>query len=159
MAEGYSIPAQYVTSSMNIANGTAVEVIFARHFKLLEVRTFVSVVTATATETMTVTRRPVAGQTTPTPVDIGTFPIVADLAVGSELRCTLAGVADTLFNPGESCAITGGNSTGTGTVYFGLIGYHYDGDNLNPQVAFTTTSSKAVSGGAGSVYRVTFTTT
>lgn len=158
MAEGYSIPAQYVTSAMDIANGNAVYVVMPRHFKLLEIRTFVSVVTASADETMTVHRNPVPGQTTNN-VAIGTFVISSGWTVGSEARCTLAGVPDTLINAGESVSITGGNSTGTGTVYFGLIGYHYDGDNLNPQTAFTSTTTKAVSGGSGTIRRVTFTTT
>lgn len=150
MAEGYSIPAQYTTGTMDISGANAVEVIFARHFKLLEIRVFVSVVTATADETMTVTRRVVPGQST-SAVNIGTFVVPSGLAVGSERRISTASIADTLFNSGEGCHIICGNSTGTGTVYFGLIGYHYDGDNLNPQTSFTTTSTKAVASGAGTI--------
>lgn len=44
-------------------------------------------------------------------------------------------------------------------MYFGLIGYHYDGDNLNPQTSFTTTSTKAVSSGAGTISYGAFTAT
>lgn len=158
MAEGYSIPAQYTTATMDISGANTVEQVFARHFKLLEIRVFVSVVTATADETMTVTRRVVPGQTT-SAVNIGTFVVSSGWTVGSEARITLAGVADTLFNSGEGCAITCGNSTGTGTVYFGLIGYHYDGDNLNPQQAFTSTTTKAISLGTGTIRRVALTAT
>jgi hypothetical protein len=158
MENSYSINASYLPLSLDISGANTVEFPFARAFKLLQARIFVSVVTATAAETLTFRRRPVIGVTTPTPIDIGTYAIAADVAIGTEYRLSFAAVADTDFNSGESLAVTCGNSTGTGTVYVGILGFHYDA-GPNPQQSFSTVTSKPISGGSGSIVYAAVTAT
>lgn len=154
MAEGYSLFKEYVTGSMDISGANSVTQIFPRAFKLTEIKIFCSVATATADETMTVTRRPIPGQTT-SAITIGTFPVVSTLAAGDEVRVSLNAVASTEFNAGEEIRIICGNSTGTGTVYFGICGFHYP-QGPSASQSFTA-QTKAISSGVGHIKYAAFT--
>jgi hypothetical protein len=152
----YSVPAAYVTASMDISGANAVYQIFPRAFKLMEIRVHAATVTATATETMTVTKQPII-QSATSAVNIGTFPIVSTLVAGDEVRINTANIADTDFNAGEEIKIIGGNSTGTGTVYFVLLGFHYN-SGPNPQLAFSA-ATKDVWAGVGTIKYAAMTAT
>lgn len=133
---GYDVFAQYITASMDISGANAVYQIFPRAFKLLEIRVYAATVTATADETMTVSKQKII-QSSSGAVTLGTFPVVSTLIAGDQVRVSLATVAATSaeFNAGEEVKILCGNSTGTGTVYFGLLGYHFN-EGPNPQSSF-----------------------
>lgn len=156
MAEqSYSHNAGYITASMDISGANNVTQIFARPFKLMEIRVFTSILTATADETMTVTRRPIPNTTT-SAVTIGTFIVPSTLAAGDEVRYSLAANAiGTEFNSGEEIRIICGNSTGTGTVYFGLLGYHFP-SGPTAQASFSA-ATKAIASGVGSIKYGAFT--
>lgn len=154
----YSIPFYYVTGSMDISSANSVTQIMPAPWKLQEIRVFCGVATATAAETMTVTKRKYPGTAADSSdyVNIGTFPVVSTLAVGDEVRVSLENIADVEGNAGEEIKILCGNSTGTGTVYFALHGYHYT-TSPNPVQSFTA-QAKPISG-AGTIKYAAFTAT
>lgn len=141
---GYDVFAQYITASMDISGANAVYQIFPRAFKLMEIRVYAATVTATAAETITVSRQKII-QSSSGAVTLGTFSIVETLVAGDQVRINCATVTNgNEFNAGEEIKLLCGNSTGTGTVYFGILGYHYN-EGPSPQSSFSSTA-KSVTG-------------
>jgi hypothetical protein len=147
--------AQYITASMDISGANAVYQIFPRAFRLMQIRIYAATVTATADETITASKQKII-QSSSGAVSIGTFPVVSTLVAGDQVRVSLATIdpAKCEFNAGEELKLLCGNSTGTGTVYFGLIGYHFS-EGPNPQSSFSSTA-KSISG-TGTIKYAAFT--
>jgi hypothetical protein len=157
MAEqSYSNLSGYSLGSMDISGANSVTQIFPRPFRVMTISLICGVATATAAETMTISRRKYPGSAADASdaVTIGTFSVVATLVAGDEVRVDLSSSTKAEFNAGEEIKILCGNSTGTGTVYFLVQGYHFP-SGPTPQSSFSSTA-KAVSG-SGTIKYAAFT--
>lgn len=134
----YSYPAAYITPVCDIASATTVITpIIPIAFKVTRINVHIGIITATATETITVKKNPIpAAQTSA--VTLGTFGVVAALAAGAEVRINVSGVSGFDLNAGEQLEFTSGNSTGSGSVYFVAYGYHF-ATGPTPQTSFSAT--------------------
>jgi hypothetical protein len=157
MAEqSYSNLVGYSLGSMDISGANSVTQIFPRPFRVMAISFIVGVVTATATETMTVSRRKYPGSAADAGAaeTIGTFGVVSGLVVGDEVRVDFSASTKAEFNAGEEIKILCGNSTGICTVSFMVHGYHFP-SGPSPQSSFSSTA-KAVSG-SGTIKYAAFT--
>lgn len=151
----YSIPAAYITSTLDISGAnTVTSPIIPLAMRVQRINVHVGVITATAAETITVKKNPIPGATT-SAVTLGTLSVAAGLAAGAEVRCHVAGTSGFELNAGETLDFTSGNSTGTGTVYFVVFGYHY-ATGPTPQTSFTA-AVKEPWVGVGTIQYVAFT--
>jgi hypothetical protein len=119
MAEqSYSNLVGYSLGSMDISGANSVTHIFPRPFRVMAISFIVGVVTATATETMTVSRRKYPGSAADASdaVTIGTFGVVSGLVVGDEVRVDFSASTKAEFNAGDDTERTDGHQGGRGDL-------------------------------------------